>query len=133
MRVADGIYTLDGVLSREECNEYISWTEGLGYSTAPISTAAGVVMRPDIRNNARVIVDAADRASLLWSRVEGNVPRILEGRQAVGLNERFRFYRYGPGERFAPHTDGCFRRDNGEESLLTFMIYLNEGCKGGET
>ena len=51
----------------------------------------------------------------------------------IGLNERFRFYRYDPGEQFAPHTDGCFRRDNGEESLLTFMIYLNEGCEGGET
>jgi hypothetical protein len=51
----------------------------------------------------------------------------------IGLNERFRFYRYDPGERFAPHTDGCFRRNNGQESLLTIMIYLNEGCEGGET
>ena len=57
MRIADGIYTFDGILSREECDEYISWTEGLGYSDAPISTAAGFVLRPDIRNNARVIVD----------------------------------------------------------------------------
>ncbi|HSE22366.1 MAG TPA: 2OG-Fe(II) oxygenase [Pyrinomonadaceae bacterium] len=133
MLVAEGIYTFDGILAREECDEYISWTEALGYSAAPISTAAGFVMRPDIRNNARVIIDDADRARQLWSRVEANVPRILEGRQVIGLNERFRFYRYDPGEQFAPHTDGCFRRDNGEESLLTFMIYLNEGCEGGET
>ena len=133
MRIADGIYTFDGILSREERDEYISWTEGLGYSDAPISTAAGFVLRPDIRNNARVIVDHTDRACLLWSRVEGTVPRILRGRQVIGLNERFRFYRYDPGERFAPHTDGCFRRNNGQESLLTIMIYLDEGCEGGET
>ena len=65
MLVADGIYTFEGILSREECDEYIGWTEGLGYSAAPISTAAGFVMRPDIRNNARVIVDDADRARQL--------------------------------------------------------------------
>ena len=49
------------------------------------------------------------------------------------MNERLRFYRYGPGQRFAPHTDGCVRRANGEESLLTFMIYLNGDVQGGET
>ena len=52
---------------------------------------------------------------------------------ARGLNERFRFYRYGPGQRFAPHVDGAYERTNGERSRLTFMIYLNEGYQGGET
>jgi hypothetical protein len=32
-----------------------------------------------------------------------------------------------------PHTDGCYRRSNGEESLFTFMIYLNAGILGGAT
>ena len=49
------------------------------------------------------------------------------------LNERLRFYRYGPGQRFAPHTDGCHRRPNGEESLLTLMVYLSAVAAGGET
>lgn len=57
----------------------------------------------------------------------------MHGRRACGLNERFRFYRYDRGERFAPHYDGCFRRSDDEESLLTFMIYLNEGYEGGST
>jgi hypothetical protein len=30
-------------------------------------------------------------------------------------------------------TDGCHRRPNGDESLLTLMIYLNGGVRGGET
>jgi predicted 2-oxoglutarate/Fe(II)-dependent dioxygenase YbiX len=55
------------------------------------------------------------------------------GWRAVGLNERFRFYRYDPGQRFAPHTDGCFRRDNGEQSQFTFLVYLNDGFEGGAT
>jgi hypothetical protein len=49
----------------------------------------------------------------------------------VGLNERFRFYRYDPGQHFAPHMDGCYQRANGEESQFTFLVYLNDGFVGG--
>ena len=52
--------------------------------------------------------------------------------EAVGLNERFRFYRYDPGQTFRPHIDGHFAR-NDERSQFTFMIYLNGECEGGET
>jgi prolyl 4-hydroxylase len=133
MKVAEGIFTLPDVLSPEECAEYIAFTEAKGYEPAPISTTGGFVMAPEIRNNTRVIVDDVDRAADLWSRVRDQVPEMLFGRQAVGLNERFRFYRYDTGERFAPHFDGSFRRENGEASLLTFMIYLSEEFGGGET
>jgi len=133
MEVASGIFTFDDVLSCEECDEYIAFTERIGYEAAPISTGLGFAVRPEIRNNSRVIVDDHRRSSDLWQRVRDLVPAFLQGRQAVGLNERFRFYRYDAGERFAPHADGPFRRANGEESLLTFMIYLNDGFEGGET
>lgn len=63
----------------------------------------------------------------------GNLSSSLEGRQAIGLNERFRFYRYEVGQYFAPHIDGHFARPDGERSLLTFMIYLNDDFEGGET
>ena len=49
------------------------------------------------------------------------------------MNERFRFYRYDPGQRFAPHFDGYFGRENGDRSQLTFMVYLNSDFVGGET
>ena len=133
MKIADGIYTMANVLTPEECEEYIAFTEGIGYEDAPISAGGKFVMRPDIRNNGRVIVDDVARAEALWQRVRWGIPRILRGRQALGLNERFRFYRYDPGERFARHTDGAYRRENGEESLLTIMVYLNGGFSGGET
>jgi hypothetical protein len=128
-----GIFTVSGVLTQDECREYIAWSERLGYETAPVSLAAGQVFRPDIRNNARVMVDSPERANDIWCRISAEVPPILEGRRAVGLNERLRFYRYGPGQRFAPHTDGCHRRSSGDESLLTLMIYLNACARGGET
>jgi hypothetical protein len=128
-----GIFTIPNVLSGTECEEYIGWSESLGYEAAPVSLAVGAVLRPDIRNNARVMVDAPERAADIWARVSADVPAVVDGRRAVGLNERFRFYRYGPGQRFAPHTDGCHRRNNGDESLFTFMIYLNAGAVGGAT
>lgn len=133
MIVAEGIFTIPGFLTPEECREYVELTEAQGYEAAPITTAQGFEMRPDIRNNTRVIIDDLERAQALWERVRDEVPVFVEGRQAIGLNERFRFYRYDPGERFAPHRDGAYRRPNGEISLLTFMIYLNEGFTGGET
>jgi predicted 2-oxoglutarate/Fe(II)-dependent dioxygenase YbiX len=133
MEIAEGVQVIPDLLTPEECREYIELTEARGYEAAPITTAVGFVMRPDIRNNARVIVDDAGWAESLWQRSRDEIPGFLRGRQAIGLNERFRFYRYDPGERFAPHRDGAYRRDNGEASLLTFLVYLNEGFSGGET
>jgi predicted 2-oxoglutarate/Fe(II)-dependent dioxygenase YbiX len=133
MKVAEGIYTLPNVLSPEECAQYIALTEAKVYEPAPISTYGGFEMAPEIRNNTRVIVDDFEIATNLWNRVRDEIPPLLTGRQAIGLNERFRFYRYDPGQKFAAHFDGSYRRENGEASLLTFMIYLNEGFTGGET
>ncbi len=127
------IFTLDNILSPEECAEYITLTENIGYADAPINTIRGFEIRPDIRNNQRVILDDQERAFDLWQRVSNYIPSTIGRWQAVGLNERFRFYRYDPGQRFAIHHDGSYRRPNGEESLLTFMIYLNEGFEGGDT
>ncbi|OUL37441.1 hypothetical protein BV372_02440 [Nostoc sp. T09] len=127
------IFTLDNILSPEECTEYITLTENIGYTDAPINTIRGFQIRPDIRNNQRVILDDQERAFDLWQRVSNLIPNTIGQWQALGLNERFRFYRYDPGQRFAIHHDGSYQRPNGEESLLTFMIYLNEGFSSGET
>ena len=133
MEVAEGVYVVPDLLTPEECREFIVLTEAQGYAAAPITTVSGFAMRPDIRNNTRVIVDDVERAEILWQRSRDEIPSFFRGRQAIGLNERFRFYRYDPGERFAPHRDGAYRRDNGEMSLLTFLVYLNAGFAGGET
>jgi predicted 2-oxoglutarate/Fe(II)-dependent dioxygenase YbiX len=41
--------------------------------------------------------------------------------------------RYSPGQRFRPHFDGAFQRDEDERSEITVLVYLNEGCEGGDT
>lgn len=134
MLIATGIYTIPQLLSPEECRAYINLIEEVGFTDAPINVGGGRQrIVASVRNNRRVMFDDMDRAAALWERVSSDVPVFLNGRQAVGLNERLRFYRYAPGQRFAPHADGSFARPTGERSLLTFMVYLNDGFAGGET
>ncbi len=127
------VQTVGGVLSPAECAGLIERIEQLGPTTAPITTSHGPVMRTDIRNNERVIFDDPDLARELFARIEGAVAPRLCGMRAVGANERFRCYRYAPGQRFAPHYDGAFVRNDRERSLPTLMVYLNDGFTGGAT
>lgn len=132
--VPNRIFTVFNVLSPEECAEYIALTENIGYSPAGLTVGQDeYMMAPDVRNNDRVILDDKERAANLWHRIAEYIPATIDNWTAIGLNERLRFYRYNPGQRFAPHGDGSYCRKNGERSRLTFMIYLNDGFEGGET
>jgi prolyl 4-hydroxylase len=128
------IVSVPELLGPAECQTLIGRIEGLGPSQAPITTAAGFVMRPDVRNNDRVMFDDHVLAGRLFEAVRPHVPERLEGEWTlVGANERLRCYRYRVGQHFAPHFDGSFVRSRNERSLLTFLVYLN-GCeRGGST
>jgi prolyl 4-hydroxylase len=125
------VFTAEGLLSGAECEDLIRRIEAEGCAPAPVTTARGFVMRPEVRNNSRALFDDFALAGELFRRARPHLPAPLKGMAPVGVNERFRGYRYEPGQRFAPHLDGSFVRDEGERSLLTFMIYLNEGFEGG--
>ena len=131
--LADKLFTIDAVLSPAECREMIERAERIGFGIATINAWEGPRVDPKVRNNDRVMLDDASLAAELWSRVRERISPLRGGRQVRGLNERFRFYRYAPGQKFAWHSDGPFQRENGEISLLTFMIYLNDGYRGGAT
>src|SRR5687768_4323531 len=131
--LAPGIVTICDVLTADEWQDMITFAEARGFDPATINSFGVQRLDQETRNNDRFIHDDFDLAKRLWSRVEEFVPRRLAGRPVRGLNERFRYYRYTPGQRFTWHFDGSFARPNGEVSQLTFMIYLNEGYGGGET
>lgn len=126
-------FTLDDIVTPAECAVLIERIESLGPTTAPISTSRGFEMRTDVRNNERVMFDDAQLARDLFQRVAARIPSPLCNMRPVGANERFRCYRYTPGQRFAPHYDGSFVRNDNERSLLTYIVYLNENFQGGET
>ena len=127
------LITIRGAFTREECAELVAFAENVGFSDAPINTFFGPTVVPEVRNNTRVMVDDPERASGLWKRLSTSVPTSIGRWNAVGLNERLRFYRYEPGQQFAWHYDGAFERPNGEWSKLTLMVYLNDDFDGGDT
>lgn len=131
--VTDQIFTVSEFFTPAECEAAIDLAEGQGFDVAPITTAFGPVVQRDVRNNTRVMIDDQPRADALFARIGDYIPRKLDDWMAVGVNERFRFYRYDIGQQFEWHYDGSFKRGNGERSWLTFMIYLNHGFEGGET
>lgn len=134
MEISNGIWVIKNLFSTEKCREWIELCEAEGFDEAPINVGFGKTqIQKEVRNNSRVIIDDEILAFEIWQDVREYLPKVINGRVALGLNERFRFYRYEPGQKFAFHMDGYYRRDNGEQSMLTFMIYLNEDFEGGET
>lgn len=137
------IWTVEDFFTPEECRAVIARGEALGFDEAPITTARGMVMNKETRNNERAMFDDAPFAAELFERVRPHVPAELRERhtppevpawEACGLNERLRIYRYHPGQRFRPHFDGSFVRETDvEESALTFMVYLDDDFVGGAT
>ena len=128
-----GIGTIDDILNAAECAAHIDRAERAGFGGAPIVTPFGEVIVTEVRNNTRVIIDDFALAATIWERARDELPIFLDGRQAIAMNERFRYYRYRPGQRFDWHADASFRRANGEASRLSFIMYLNDDFSGGET
>jgi prolyl 4-hydroxylase len=137
VRRAPFMAVVDDALSAAECEALVDRMEALVPAAAPITTMRGFEMRPDIRNNDRVMFDDKELAASLFERLREIVPARMQEEGAdvapVGLNERFRGYRYSPGHRFAPHFDGAYVRDRDERSQLTVLFYLNDGFTGGQT
>jgi prolyl 4-hydroxylase len=128
------IFTLTHALSPEECRQMILRAEAVGFGEAPVTIGVNrYMMIPDLRNNTRVMLDDPELAQELWPRLMPHMPERIGAFSPVGLNERFRFYRYEPGQQFDWHRDGAFFRSDEEQSMLTLLFYLNEDCEGGTT
>lgn len=131
--IAAGVYLLRDLMTPRECKRLIAAAEAIGF------THAGLAIGDDtyrvnlaVRNNLRVVIDAPELAAALWPRMRGQVDAHHEGDAVRGLNSRFRVYRYEPGQRFSPHVDVRTALPQGE-TRASVVIYLNDGCEGGET
>jgi len=139
-------FTINNALGAEECKRLIELSEASGYEAALVNVGGGrQIKMDDVRRSSRCIIDSEAAAELLWERIRHLVPQevvpgVSKRWRAVGLNERLRFLRYGPGDYFAPHCDGSFKYTEqgprrGQTSYMTVMLYLNEleAEAGGET
>jgi len=135
----EGCFYLHNLLSPNECKQFIDLTEDMGYDLAKVTTSFGTMVEAKgVRNNKRVMWQShEDVWNPIWERVSKYIPATTKLRsrtwKAYGLNERLRFYRYHKGETFLPHYDGSFPRSHDDESMLTFIIYLNDNFEGGNT
>jgi len=139
-----GVFQLINVLSEGECRRLIELTEAVGYLPD-----AAVSLPRTIRHNDNVtwVVDE-ETVQRVWQRcAQGfDEQRHLHfGKHALGLNARFRFYRYQAGDYFKPHTDGSwFGSAVVDEQLiadafgdrysqLSFVLFLTDEFEGGRT
>lgn len=128
----DDMFVIRNFLSDEECDKLIGTAEKIGFGVATVNTSEGAIVNSRMRNNDRVIVDDTELSTGMWSKVKDHIPE-KRGCKPCAVNERFRFYRYEPSQFFDWHFDASYKRNESEFSLLTFMVYLNEGCEGGTT
>ncbi|BBM01463.1 2OG-Fe(II) oxygenase [Microbulbifer sp. GL-2] len=139
-----GAFQLLNVFSAEEYQRFIEITEAIGYLPD-----AAVSLPREVRHNDNLtwVVDESTER-LIWQRVQKfmqDPKSYFGGREPLGINQRFRFYRYGPGDYFKFHTDGAWPGSriidgqlvaNGYPdrfSEMTFLILLSEDFSGGAT
>ena len=135
-----GAFAIANVLSRNECAAIIEAGKTIGLRTDPKDMDS---MAPEAsRLQYCEFVVWPQTSDVLWRRVSDLMPT-----GAVGINARWRFFRYGPGTIYRRHVDGSWPAggldENGEyvvdvskgkvRSRLTFLIYLTEGFAGGAT
>jgi len=139
-----GAFQLLNVLSLDECERFINATEALEYTQD-----ASVSLPRNVRHNENLVwvVDNTTH-DLIWERCKAFMQdnkSIFNGKKPLGLNRRFRFYKYSEGDFFKPHTDGAWPGSSvvnkkliqnaypDRLSQMTFLILLSEDFEGGET
>tara|TARA_B110000467_G_C18227131_1_gene426516 strand:+ start:173 stop:940 length:768 start_codon:yes stop_codon:yes gene_type:complete len=139
-----GAFQLHKVLSKEECQNLIQATEALGYTDD-----AAVSLPRSVRHNNNLTWVADDTTTdLLWQRCEESFTdehNLFFGNKPLGLNGRFRFYKYQQGDFFSTHTDGSWPGSrivdrelianafDDRWSMYTFLIFLTDDYEGGHT
>jgi predicted 2-oxoglutarate/Fe(II)-dependent dioxygenase YbiX len=130
--IDDGIFTIESVFSPLECRDLIDRAEAIGFEAATVRSADGPMMMTNIRNNDRVVIDDVTLADQMWQRIQHLLPE-LDSATPCGVDSQLRFYRYHPGQQFRRHKDGAVTNSVGQTSKLSYMIYLNDECEGGDT
>eukprot|EP00931_Biecheleriopsis_adriatica_P074202 TRINITY_DN48318_c0_g1_i1.p1 TRINITY_DN48318_c0_g1~~TRINITY_DN48318_c0_g1_i1.p1 ORF type:complete len:286 (-),score=45.15 TRINITY_DN48318_c0_g1_i1:22-819(-) len=138
-----GAFLQRNVLTPEECEQLMRLTEAAGYgSDAP--TRLGRHIRKN--DNCVIVADEATN-STIFERCRRSFPSAVHGGEVCGINRRWRFYRYGPGDIFRAHIDPDGWTGSGFDSggrllddaygdrtsRMTLLIYLNDAFEGGGT
>jgi hypothetical protein len=136
------LWTVPDLFSSDECAAIVSGAAGQPWLPATVNRAEGRVVEPGLRDSLTAVLHDPALAEQMYRRVLPHVPARMStelgsrGRVAMevaGVHLPVRIYRYEPGQHFGLHQDQSYFGDDGTKSLLTYMVYLNEGFEGGET
>ena len=143
LKLVPAAFQLFNVLTVDECERLIRLSTELGYHQD-----AAIALPREIRHNENVVWLADELTiELLWSRIEGAINQDVlayGGKRAVGINPRWRFYRYQRGDFFKLHKDGScsssrlvgaeMQQDlSGGMSQMSLLLLLNDDFEGGAT
>jgi len=142
-----GAFMLKHLLTPGECERLLAAATAVGFDPDEPATGSASVLA-----HACAWLADAPLNDALFERCRALLPPVLGGGDVVGLNARWRLYRYVPGAVYRPHIDGAWPGSGlspeGEYlydaygdrwSRLTFLIYLNSqgdgpgGFQGGAT
>ncbi|CAL1132136.1 unnamed protein product [Cladocopium goreaui] len=137
-----GNKVLHNVFSDEECDQLVAASEAMGYTEdAPVSLGR------HIRQNENCVwIADTEMTEEAFQRCLAFLPNgTSKEKGPIGLNARWRFYKYNAGDIFRPHTDGSWPGSGiadgrlvhdmfGDRwSMLTWVLYLNDDFEGGGT
>jgi len=144
-----GGFLVHNLLTAAECEQYIRISEDMDYEPSPLrnldvvnsNSARRGADTQSIRNSLRVLTDApAHVADTLNARLLPHLPQFVscEGAQwevyaPECINSRWRFNRYDDGNYFKPHFDAGYVYSEKRKTIMSFILYLNDGFDGGET
>jgi len=131
-------FTVDGIMSKTECDYYINKCEKIGWKSLKKQ------FPKDYRSNEQLIILSDSLANSLWKRLEGTLTRSDVQIRPMGfgngglwrpsrLNECFKFGKYTKGGSFNKHIDGPWVPRHDECSVFTVVVYLNDDFEGGNT
>lgn len=137
-------FIVRGVLTPEQCNEWIADAETAGFEkNGQRTTFAGA--------RERAVMTDAKKAELLWDALKPHLgPRTHEKDyvcsftgdhepesgtyEPVRISDFLRFSRYSAGGHFRPHIDTCYAKNASDVGLMTILVYLDASAyQGGET
>lgn len=126
------VLTIDDFLSPPECLTLVAEAERAGFGAAP-EEPRGQRGRAGRLRAQCIEQQRPGLGAELWRSLRPFLDRgAAEGWYPVGLSDRFRFYRYEPGQRFDPHTDVPSIRGLAL-SRMSLLVYLNDDFGGGAT
>eukprot|EP01047_Picozoa_sp_COSAG01_P001229 COSAG01_NODE_26_length_36857_cov_31.426166_34_plen_353_part_00 len=102
-------FELHDVLSRAECDAIVRLADGVGFQRPKcgggIGSQASTLPPPD----RFVWVTDTAWCGCVYARLEQCLPQSIRGRRPVGINPRWRLYKYEPGFALLRHQDRSFK------------------------